>query len=75
MIVSAMTGEKGALKQAQYGQALGEGATTLEEYDYYLRGHEQFMDYTKGGIERSGKIWKEGLSKFPSSPLLKVKLG
>ena len=75
MIVSAMTGEKGALKQAQYGQAWGKGATTLEEYDYYLRGHEQFMDYTKEGIERSGKIWKEGLSKFPSSPLLKVKLG
>jgi TolB-like protein len=75
MIVSAMTGEKGALKQAQYGQAWGKGATTLEEYDYYLRGHEQFMDYTKEGIKRSGKIWKEGLSKFPSSPLLKVKLG
>ena len=75
MIVSAMTGEKGALKQAQYRQAWGKGATTLEEYDYYLRGHEQFMKYTKEGIERSGEIWREGLAKFPSSPLLKVKLG
>ena len=75
MIVSAMTGEKGALKQAQYRQAWGKGATTLEEYDYYLRGHDQFMKYTKEGIERSGEIWREGLAKFPSSPLLKVKLG
>src|SRR5262245_1746982 len=75
MIVSAMTGETGALKQAQYRQAWGKGPTTLEEYDYYLRGHDQFIKYTKEGIERSGEIWKEGLAKFPNSPLLKVKLG
>ena len=75
MIVSAMTGEKGALKQAQYRQAWGKDATTLEEYDYYLRGHEELMKFTKEGIERSGEIWREGLAKFPTSPLLKVKLG
>jgi adenylate cyclase len=75
MIVSAMTGEKGALMRAQYRQAWGKDATTLEEYDYYLRGHDQFMKYTREGIERSGEIWTEGLAKFPSSPLLKVKLG
>jgi adenylate cyclase len=75
LIVSAMTGEKGALKQAQYRQAWGKGATPLEEYDYYLRGHDQLMKYTKEGIERSGEIWREGLAKFPSSPLLKLKLG
>src|SRR5262245_22393418 len=75
MIVSAMTGETGALKQAQYRQAWGKGATTLEEYDYYLRGHDHFVKYTKEGIERSGEIWREGLAKFLSSPLLKVKLG
>jgi TolB-like protein len=75
MIVTAMTGEMGALKQAHYRQAWGKDATTLEEYDYYLRGHDHFMKYTKEGIERSGEIWREGLAKFPSSPLLKVKLG
>jgi TolB-like protein len=75
IIVSAMTGEKGALKQAQYPQAWGKGATTLEEYDFYLRGHDQLMRYTKEGIARSGDIWREGLAKFPGSPLLEVKLG
>ena len=75
MIVSALTGDTGALKQAQYRQAWGKGATTLEEYDYYLRGLEQYVKYTKEGIERSGEIWREGLAKFPSSPLLKVTLG
>ena len=75
MIVSAITGEKGALKQGQYRQAWGKDATTLEEYDYYLRGHDQYVKFTKQGIERSGEIWREGLAKFPTSPLLKVKLG
>jgi TolB-like protein len=78
LIVSAITGEKGALKQAHYRQAWGKDATTLEEYDYYLRGHEEYVKYAQGdkeGIERSGEIWREGLGKFPSSPLLKVKLG
>ena len=78
MIVSAITGETGALKQADYRQAWAKGATTLEEYDYYLRGHEEYIKYAQGdkeGIERSGEIWREGLAKFPSSPLLKVKLG
>ena len=75
MIVSALTGETGALKQAQYRQAWGKDATTLEEYDYYLRGHEQYVKYIKEGIERSGEIWREGLAKFPSSSLLRVKLG
>jgi adenylate cyclase len=78
MIVSAITGETGALKQAEYRQAWAKGATTLAEYDYYLRGHEQYVKYAQGdkeGIERSGEIWREGLAKFPSSPLLKVKLG
>jgi adenylate cyclase len=78
MIVSAMTGEKGALKQAQYRQAWAKDATTLEEYDYYLRGHEEYIKYAQGDkerVEQSGEIWREGLAKFPSSPLLKVKLG
>ena len=75
MIVSAMTGDTGALRQAQYRQAWGKGATTLEEYDYYFRGHEQYMKYTKEEIERSGAIFREGLTKFPSSALLKVALG
>ena len=75
MIVSALTGEKGAFKQAQYGHTWGKDATILEEYDYYLRGHEQLMKYAKEGIERSGTIWREGLTKFPGSPLLSVKLG
>jgi TolB-like protein len=53
MIVSAITGETGALKRADYRQAWAKGATTLEEYDYYLRGHEQYMKYAQPGRLRT----------------------
>ena len=52
--------------EAQHRQAWGKGAT-LQEYDYYLRGHDQIMKYTKEGINRSGEIWREGLARFPES--------
>jgi len=38
------------LKQAQYRQAWGKETATLEEYDYYLRGHEEVMKDTKEGV-------------------------
>lgn len=74
-IVGFLVGEKGTIRQADYRRAWGKDTTALEEYDYYLRGHEQLMTFTKDGTERSGEIWREGLSKFPGSPLLMVKLG
>jgi adenylate cyclase len=74
-IVGSLTGEKGTVRQADYRQAWGKDTTALDEYDYYLRGHEQLMAFTKEGTERAGEIWREGLSKYPGSPLLTVKLG
>jgi TolB-like protein/class 3 adenylate cyclase/tetratricopeptide (TPR) repeat protein len=74
-IVGSLTGEKGTVRQADYRQAWGKDTTALDEYDYYLRGHEQLMTFTKEGIEHAGEIWREGLSKYPGSPLLTVKLG
>jgi adenylate cyclase len=75
-IVGAMTGEKGQVKQGQYREAWGRGAASLGEYDYYLRGHDVFMNATtKEENDRAGKIWEEGLAKYPDSNLLKVKLG
>ena len=38
MIVSAMTGEKGALKQAHYGQAWGKDATTSKSMTIIFAG-------------------------------------
>jgi adenylate cyclase len=75
-IVGAMTGEKGQVKQGQYREAWGRDAADLGEYDYYLRGHDLLMNArSKQENDRAGRIWEEGLAKYPDSNLLKVKLG
>ena len=74
MIIGALTGEKGQLKRAQYRDAWGKDVANIEEYDYYLRGHDRFMTFTPEGMEDSGRIWNEGLAKYPKSSLLRVKL-
>jgi TolB-like protein/class 3 adenylate cyclase len=75
-IVEAMTGENGQVKQGQYREAWGKDAADLGEYDYYLRGHDVFMNArSKEDNDRAGRIWEEGLAKYPDSNLLKVKLG
>jgi adenylate cyclase len=75
-IVGAITGEKGQVKQGQYREAWARDAAELGEYDYYLRGHDLFMNASsKQDNDRAGRIWEEGLAKYPDSNLLKVKLG
>ena len=75
-IVGAMTGETGQIKQGQYRDAWGKDTADLGEYDYYLRGHDVFMNASsKTDNDRAGRIWEEGLAKYPDSNLLKVKLG
>jgi adenylate cyclase len=74
-IVASLAGEKGQIRQAEYKQAWGKDTANLEEYDYYLRGHEIYMRAeTKEEHNRAGVIWEEGLAKFPESSLLLVKL-
>lgn len=74
-IIAALAGERGQMKRAQYRESWGKDASDLEEYDYYLRGHDRFMTWTPEGNEDAGRIWREGLSKFPKSSLLRIKLG
>jgi adenylate cyclase len=74
-IVASLTGEEGQLKQAEYKRTWGKDSGSLEEYDYYLRGHELFIkSETKDVHEQAGAIWAEGLRKFPNSSLLRAKL-
>ena len=74
-IVSTIAGDCGQAKRAQYQQAWGKDMSNLEEYDYYLRGHDRFMTWSPEGNEDAGQIWKEGLEEFPNSSLLHIKLG
>jgi TolB-like protein/class 3 adenylate cyclase len=58
-IIVALAGETGQLKKAQYREAWGKDAASLGEYDYYLRGHDIFMNAAnRAENDRAGKIWK-----------------
>lgn len=75
-ILSSLTGEVGELKRAQYRAAWGRDTSRLAEYDYFLRGLDVYINAeTAEENARGGRIWAEGLAKYPESALLKVKLG
>jgi TolB-like protein len=46
----------------------------LDEYEYYLRGHQIFFKFTKSDMAMARKIWEAGLKKFPDSALLRIKI-
>jgi adenylate cyclase len=74
-IVQALAGDAGLIKKKQYEDAWGKDTAQLDEWDYYLRGHEEFLRFAKEDMDKAAEIWEEGLKKFPDSPLLKIKLG
>ena len=75
-IVDAIAADSGQIKRSQYHDAWGKDTADLGEYDYYLRGHDVFVNSgSKKDDDRAARIWEEGLTKYPESNLLKVKLG
>lgn len=74
-IIGAIASDTGQLKRARYGDAWSKDAASLEEYDFYLRGHDKLLQYTPETTEQAFQIWSEGLAKFPDSALLKFKMG
>ncbi|MBP2238440.1 TolB-like protein/class 3 adenylate cyclase [Sinorhizobium kostiense] len=74
-IIGAISSDTGQLKRSRYSEAWSKDAASLEEYDYYLRGHDKFMQYTPEAMEEAYQIWSEGMAKFPDSALLKLKMG
>jgi adenylate cyclase len=74
-IIFALAGERGEIKRAQFSKAWGKDATSLGEYDYFLRGLEVYMNAgSPDELARAGAIWEEGLEHYPDSALLKTKL-
>ncbi len=74
-IIFSLAGEKGEIKRAQFSKAWGKDATSLGEYDYFLRGLDVYMNAgSSDELARAGSIWEEGLEHYPDSALLKTKL-
>jgi adenylate cyclase len=74
-VIASIGGDAGLLKKREYERAWGKDRATLEEYDYYLRGHQLFYRFTKEDTLQAIAIWQEGLTKFPNSSLLRIELG
>lgn len=74
-IVATLGGNLGVIREDEYEKAWAKASVHLDEYDYYLRGHDYFYRYTPEGNAKAIEIWEEGLAKYPGSGLLKVKLG
>jgi class 3 adenylate cyclase/TolB-like protein len=73
-IYATVAGLKGEIRKKEETDAWSKSAPGLEEYDYYLRGHQFFFRFTQEGNETARAIWQEGLAKFPDSALLRTKI-
>jgi tetratricopeptide (TPR) repeat protein len=73
-VYASIAGFQGEIRHAEEQTAWKKSAMDLEEYDYYLRGHALFFQYTKEDMAKARAIWEEGLAKFPDSALLRVKI-
>ncbi|MGQ0484912.1 MAG: winged helix-turn-helix domain-containing protein [Hyphomicrobiales bacterium] len=71
-IHDSLAGNRGEIMKQEYAQAWSKSAPSLEEYDYYLRGHQLFYRFTKEDNAKARQIFQEGLAKFPGSALLRT---
>ncbi|MEK1890017.1 MAG: adenylate/guanylate cyclase domain-containing protein [Phyllobacterium sp.] len=73
-IYATVAGLKGEIRRKEETDAWTKSAPSLEEYDYYLRGHQLFFRFNKEDNAKARQIWQEGLVKFPDSALLQTKI-
>jgi TolB-like protein/class 3 adenylate cyclase len=73
-IYNTIAGLRGEIRKKEEAEAWNKSAPSLEEYDYYLRGHQLFFRFTKEDNAKARQVWQEGLAKFPGSALLRTKI-
>jgi adenylate cyclase len=73
-IYSTLAGLRGEIMKKEEAEAWNKSGPGLEEYDYYLRGHQLFFRGPKEDNAKARHIWQEGLEKFPDSALLRTKI-
>jgi tetratricopeptide (TPR) repeat protein len=73
-IYDSVAGLEGWIRKEEERSAWRKTSTSLDEYDYYLRGHAYFFRGTCGDTMRARRIWEDGLRRFPNSALLRIKI-
>ena len=74
-IIGSIAGNAGLIRKKEYERIWGKDRANLEEYDYYLRGHQLFDRLTREDTHQAIAVWREGLDHYPDSSLLRIKLG
>ncbi len=74
-LADSLSGNFGEIRTAEYRETWVKSDVQLEEYDFYLRGHDLFYRYTPKDNAKAREIWLKGLNIYPDSGLLKIKLG
>ena len=73
-IYNTLAGLRGEIRKKEEAEAWTKSAPSLEEYDYYLRGHQLFFHFNKEDNLKARQVWHDGLAKFPDSALLRTKI-
>lgn len=73
-IYHTVAGLQGQVMEKEQTGAWSKSGPGLEEYDYYLRGHRLFLRFEKDAHFRALDVWQEGLTKFPDSAMLRIKV-
>jgi adenylate cyclase len=73
-IYGSLAGLTGTIREDEEQVSWQKSAPSLDEYDYYLRGHDLFFRFTPEDNLRAQKVWQAGLAKYPGSALLRIKL-
>jgi adenylate cyclase len=73
-IYGALAGWGGEFRKNEEERVWSKPESALDEYDYYLRGHQIFFKFTKSDMAMARQIWETGLEKFPDSALLRIKI-
>ena len=75
-VYGTIAGLTGEIVKHEEANAWAKSAVSLEEYDYYMRGHALFLKepLTEELNAQARQIWEEGLAKFPDSAILRIKI-
>ncbi len=71
-VIGSLAGRHGLIRKKEYDQAWGKDRAKLDEYDYYLRGHQLVYQFTGEGTLQALSVLQEGLQRNPGSPLLRI---
>lgn len=73
-IVTSLGGGYGQIRKNEYERVWLQPASSLDEYDCFLRGHSVFYGFNAEAMREARAIWSEGLERYPNSGLLQIKI-